>query len=192
MAGTRQSPRPDRRVERTRTALASAFHRLILDRGDRAIAVSDIIELANVGRSTFYEHYAGVDDLLMQSLQGPFGLLVHGSLASDADPALASVLDHFWENRRVGGALLAGDAHRLAQRQLVACFERALSARWPLGDGDGGAGRRKVVAVQLAAGHLAVIAAWLGGRLSVSAEEIALVLRGATRAATQALFEGAT
>src|SRR6266404_7607300 len=48
----------DRRTERTRAALMSAFLELILSRGYEAVAIADIIRKANVGRSTFYLHYA--------------------------------------------------------------------------------------------------------------------------------------
>src|SRR3954471_23814217 len=72
---TRTAPRPDRRVERSRTALRNAFHQLVLERGYDAIAVADVTELANVGRSTFYQHYAGLDDLLTQSLAEIFAAL---------------------------------------------------------------------------------------------------------------------
>jgi AcrR family transcriptional regulator len=53
----------DRRVTRTRTLLQDALIALIPERGYAAITVEDICEKANVGRSTFYTHYAGKDEL---------------------------------------------------------------------------------------------------------------------------------
>ncbi|RUW95783.1 TetR family transcriptional regulator, partial [Mesorhizobium sp. M8A.F.Ca.ET.059.01.1.1] len=49
----------DRRVARTRALLQDALIALIPERGYAAITVEDICEKANVGRSTFYTHYAG-------------------------------------------------------------------------------------------------------------------------------------
>lgn len=53
----------DRRVARTRATLQHALNSLILKKRYEAITIKDICEAANVGRSTFYAHYTGKDDL---------------------------------------------------------------------------------------------------------------------------------
>jgi AcrR family transcriptional regulator len=59
----------DRRVARTRAMLQQAHISLILKKGYDAITVDDICNAANVGRSTFYAHYTGKDDLRRSELQ---------------------------------------------------------------------------------------------------------------------------
>jgi AcrR family transcriptional regulator len=54
----------DRRTARTRCALHDALIALILRKGYEAVTVRDIIDEADVGRSTFYAHYTGKEDLL--------------------------------------------------------------------------------------------------------------------------------
>jgi len=54
----------DRRVERTRQLLQDALVSLILENGYQKITIQDIIDRANVGRSTFYSHYRDKEDLL--------------------------------------------------------------------------------------------------------------------------------
>ena len=54
----------DRRVERTRHLLRDALVSLILEKGYQKITVQDIIDRANIGRSTFYSHYRDKEDLL--------------------------------------------------------------------------------------------------------------------------------
>lgn len=44
--------RPDRRVLRTRKLLQEALIALVLEKGYEAVTVQDIIDRANVGRST--------------------------------------------------------------------------------------------------------------------------------------------
>ena len=62
-------PSGDRRVARTRAALHSALMSLILRRRYEAISIQEICDTANVARSTFYDHYAGKDDLKRDGLE---------------------------------------------------------------------------------------------------------------------------
>lgn len=55
----------DRRVQRTRGILSEALISLIIEKGYEEITVQNIIDRANVGRSTFYAHYRDKDDLLL-------------------------------------------------------------------------------------------------------------------------------
>lgn len=59
----------DRRAARTRKALHQALLSLILRKGYDAVSVQDIIDEADVGRSTFYAHYTGKEDLLRGGFQ---------------------------------------------------------------------------------------------------------------------------
>jgi AcrR family transcriptional regulator len=185
MAETRASPKGDRRVRRSRAALTSAFNRLVLERGYETLAVADVARLADVGRSTFYEHYAGLDDLLVQSLGRQFAVLAQGSLGAVPNPAMTGMLLHVWENRRMASALLTGDASRGLQALLTEQFEAALSGM-PTKTGTDEAFRTKLLAIQFAAGHFAVLRAWLSGRLSASAEQMAEALRSSCRGAAGA------
>jgi len=54
----------DRRVNRTRQTLNDALIALILERGWEEVTVQHICERANIGRSTFYTHFADKEDLL--------------------------------------------------------------------------------------------------------------------------------
>ena len=57
--------KPDRRVKRTRELLQQALIDLVSERGYAAITIQDIVDRANVGRTTFYLHFNGKDDLFM-------------------------------------------------------------------------------------------------------------------------------
>ncbi len=56
---------PDRRVRRTKQRLNDALESLIIEKGYDKITVQDLIDRADVGRSTFYAHYETKDDLLV-------------------------------------------------------------------------------------------------------------------------------
>ena len=86
----------DRRVRKTRRSLHEALVTLILERGWDAVSVRDVCERADVGRSTFYVHFADKENLLLSgfdelheameqvrsSAKVPFGFL--GPLAAHA------------------------------------------------------------------------------------------------------------
>ncbi|WP_067863526.1 TetR/AcrR family transcriptional regulator [Nocardia shimofusensis] len=57
----------DRRVRRTRTQLHRALIELMLERDYARISVRDILDRADIGRSTFYTHFRDKDDLLLVS-----------------------------------------------------------------------------------------------------------------------------
>ncbi len=60
--------RNDRRVQRTRQALHQALTEIILEKRYDKITVQDIIDRADVGRSTFYAHFLDKDDLLVKGV----------------------------------------------------------------------------------------------------------------------------
>jgi AcrR family transcriptional regulator len=55
----------DRRTNRTKQTLHDALIKLILEKHYDLITVQDIIDQANVGRSTFYVHFRDKEDLLV-------------------------------------------------------------------------------------------------------------------------------
>lgn len=59
----------DRRVRKTRQLLREALMELTLERGYDHVTVQDILNRADVGRSTFYAHYRDKDDLLVNEFE---------------------------------------------------------------------------------------------------------------------------
>jgi AcrR family transcriptional regulator len=60
--------RRDRRVEQSRVRLHQSLVALILERGWDRVSVQDVCARAEVGRSTFYAHFADKEDLLVSGL----------------------------------------------------------------------------------------------------------------------------
>ena len=59
----------DRRIGRTRKLLQDALVSLIQEKDYDAITVQDLLDRANVGRSTFYSHFLDKDMLLFSGLE---------------------------------------------------------------------------------------------------------------------------
>jgi AcrR family transcriptional regulator len=56
--------RTDRRVAKTKAAICQALNDLMLEKKYANITIQDIIDRANVGRTTFYSHFMDKDELL--------------------------------------------------------------------------------------------------------------------------------
>lgn len=63
------TPKIDRRIRRTQQLLHEALINLILEKGYEDITVQDIIDRADVGRSTFYAHFLDKDDLFIKGFE---------------------------------------------------------------------------------------------------------------------------
>ena len=55
-------PKMDRRVERTRESLQKALIELIAEQGYDSITIQEIVDRADLGRTTFYLHYNSKDE----------------------------------------------------------------------------------------------------------------------------------
>ena len=102
--------RLDRRVRRTRELLRAALLALITEKGYARITVQDIIDRADVGRSTFYAHFRDKEDLLFYGLEELRGAFHPGEAgAADARPRGQSptlaVFEHFAAHREVWKAM---------------------------------------------------------------------------------------
>lgn len=120
----------DRRVRRTTGALHRALFELISERGYDRISVQDIIDRADVGRSTFYSHFRDKDDLLLSSLD----LLTadldrHLPDAEAGGPVLPSrgLFDHIEQQHHIFEGLFRSRAIDVVERETRGMLEaRAL------------------------------------------------------------------
>jgi AcrR family transcriptional regulator len=179
--------KPDRRTERSRSALMGAFIHIVLSEGYDAVTVERIVERANVGRSTFYMHYRGKEDILKQSMTRPSSHLA-AVVGRGAKPeALLPVLEHFLEQRRANRVFLDWPIRPIWVRCLAEMIEPGLAAAvrharvrpiLPL----------KLIALQIAEAQIALVAHWLLGAAAVKSEAVAEALVAETRALVAALL----
>lgn len=180
-----QSDGGDRRVQRSRAAITAAFTELAFERGYPNIGVSDVAKRADVGRSTLYTHFSGMDDVLAHSLDIHLITIARCTVKEKLDPALTQVVGHFWQQRRVARTILSGEAGVAIARRLVYRIEEALLELRAASRCRPGL-PLSLVAEQLAAGQLAVLARWLGGRVTASHDQVAQLLHRTTYAAALA------
>ena len=85
------SDKSDRRSQRSRQLLSQALVQLIQEKDYSSITVSDIIERANVGRSTFYTHYSDKDGLLLDQMDRVIAFLSQDSSQPQEFPYFPSL-----------------------------------------------------------------------------------------------------
>ncbi|MBG0823284.1 TetR/AcrR family transcriptional regulator [Planomonospora sp. ID91781] len=98
----------DRRVRRTRRAVQDALVDAIVDKGYDAVTVTDLIERADIGRSTFYSHFTGKQDVLFHTIDELVDQLGSARPATPEEMFTFSLplLEHVDEQRHLVRALL--------------------------------------------------------------------------------------
>lgn len=192
-AEARGAPRDDRRSRRTRRLLGDAFVALLQEQRYDTITVQEIIDRANVGRSTFYAHYLDKEDLLQSEIAGVverLGTHMDGAPGgARLIPSLA-LLRHLQERQDLYRALARGraiePALRAMREQLSRHAEARLAALLPAGRTP--APPLPVVAQHVAGALLALFGWWLERDMPEPAEQIDAyfldLVRPTVRAAT--------
>lgn len=173
---------PDRRVARTQKALRDALHSLIRERDYGDIAVKQILDRANVGRTAFYAYFRDKDDLLASTIQdmiGPFHapeMELGGSVAERllcfSLPIFQHHDRHRWTAALKMGPSARGILHEHLRKSLVGLIgQRAKKIRHEK--------RRELCSIPtsllveyLAATFILVLEWWLETRSPLSADEV--------------------
>jgi AcrR family transcriptional regulator len=189
----------DRRIERTRRSLLEALFSLIQEKGFDAVTVQDIIDRANVGRSTFYVHFVDKEDLLIQAMD-PFSadlkerqrkaLREGGASAQRAFAFSHELFTHADGHRDVFRAVVGKQSALILQRHFqriqVDLVREEVRALWPAGATT--PALLDAVVQSVAGALFGLLAWWIDGKRRVSVDEVSALFRGmalsAVRAAT--------
>jgi AcrR family transcriptional regulator len=170
----------DRRVQRTRADLKSAFVQLVLTRGYAAVTAAEISRRANIGRSTFYLHYTGKQQLLEETLKSPSAGLaacVNGDLTVQQ---LVPLLEHFHSQRSVNRVFFESPMRQVWVASLAGLIEpRLMPAR---GGSTSPRIPRSLAALIVAEMQIALVTHWLRRNVHVKAEVVAEQMIRATHA----------
>lgn len=163
----------DRRRQRTRNALHSAFVELLLEQGYESLKIGTVADRANVGRSTFYEHYRTKHDLLRASIVGPFSILADLVSPAVSTGAVTTLLQHFRDHQQVARVLLTWPTRPLLSHTLAHLIVERLKRR------PAGFPRilLEVIARQIADAQLSLVESWVQGRPRLDLDVAADALR---------------
>ena len=108
----------DRRITKTRKAIYAAFLQLLNQKNFETITVQEIIDLADVGRSTFYSHYESKELLLDELCRYLFHHLFEREENINIEAYLTHIFLHFKKNQdHVTSLLFSKNDYFLRQLQ---------------------------------------------------------------------------
>ena len=129
----------DSRQQKTRAAIFRAFNKLLEEKHVNNITVQEILDKANVGRSTFYSHFETKDALLKEMCTDIFDHIFSHELRSETSHDFSSsdhglrekithLLYHLKDNKGNVLGILSGESGDLFMRYfkeyLVTMFEQ--------------------------------------------------------------------
>lgn len=186
------SDKQDRRSQRTRHLLSEALVELIREKGYNTITVSDIIDRANVGRSTFYAHYRDKDDLFVGELDRVIDVLgrdmAHESHEKNSYFPSRGLFRHVGEEYELYKALVWSSGIDL----LIKRMQKSLSKRIEQGLQE--SGREfdvpiPILANFIAGSFLTLLKWWLENKMIYSPEQMDEIFRKLTTPGIEAAID---
>ena len=168
----------DRRVQRTRKLLQDALISMMIEKGYEATTVQHIIDRADVGRATFYAHFADKETLLISRLEDLRSFLSERQRQAPGTLAFSlAMLEHARNHLPVWTAIVGRNsgahvAQRIQQMiaELSAVDLRALSFK-------GTPAQRDLAGQFIAGAFMAVLIWWLGQGAQRPPDEVDALLR---------------
>ena len=114
----------DRRIQKTRALLHEALGSLIREKPYDEIAVKEILDRANVGRSTFYMHFRDKDELLASGIYDMLQGLHHSELPMTGKKHerlirfSLPVFEHIQRHRQLGAAGMGARGRAILHERL--------------------------------------------------------------------------
>lgn len=170
----------DRRVRKTRQALQEALITLILERGYEALTVQDILDRANVGRSTFYAHFYDLEDLLQSEfevLQAEFEQhIAQAPQQGDDIWAISRLMfQHAQAYRRLYQAVVGKSSEKIIQTQLKHYLSLQIRAKLQISWGKNDAITLDMLENYLVTAFMGLLKWWLDKDLPYTAAQIAQI-----------------
>ena len=171
----------DLKVARTRQAIFAAVEQLV-NSGNTAVTVSDIVRSAQISRSAFYTHFAGIDELAIALLSGAFSEIGDSDLElrraasipgiDAARIAVSRLVDHMVRYRSLYIAVLGLPQSSSAYDRAVAEFALHVRETSVLVSGIPADVNVDDAAHFVASGSFALMMRWLRSAHAPSTEEM--------------------
>ena len=168
----KKQKRTDKRVVRTQRLLREALIALTLERGWDEVSVLDVCERSDVGRSTFYVHFADKEELLLSGYDALRGHLhqIRGEKKGEL-AFIDELVAHAKGNLPLFRAIVGKRSGAVVQRRFRDLVLELVSA--DLEEHQGPAPGRELVARYLSGAFVEMLLYWLDHPTQVKSEVIA-------------------
>lgn len=156
----------------TRAQILATFNRLLLEGETDRPNVAQIVAEAGVARSTFYDHFAGIEALFDESLSILLRRVASCLVGDCGREEMVWLLAHIWENRERGRDILAGPGSRRTEGLLTRLLLEQLNGR----------DEARLHSILIAGTVMAALGAWVTGRLASEPSTLADRLVSTARA----------
>lgn len=168
----------DSRSRRTRDALGDALVGLMQERPFKSITVQEVLDRAEVGRSTFYTHYRDKDDLFLSDVEDFWemmsSMLERSGEKSNRVAPVRELFAHVAEAKSFRESLAAAgkvnDVMELGQGQFARAIEQRLITL--SGGEENKPGQFAATSHALAGALFSSLTWWIDRRMPVSAAEM--------------------
>jgi AcrR family transcriptional regulator len=171
----------DRRVSRTHRSLREALVSLVLEKGYESVTVQEIAARADVGRSTFYAHFVGKEELLLsgfdvleRQLMQP-GRAAGGRRAGERLAFTRGLFEHVHEHRSLYRAIVGRRSGTMVQHRMRLLLQKLLRAE--LSGEEAGAVPLEAAVHFLAGAFLGHVAWWLDYQARLTPAEAEAIFR---------------
>jgi AcrR family transcriptional regulator len=188
----------DRRSQRTRRFLTHALLQLMLEKRYDKITVQDIIDRANVGRSTFYAHYLDKEDLLTSQFEEVLDYFSHhlevGEGNNNPRMSVKALFRHAQEFQPVYNAMVWGRGIELLYQQGQAFLCKRIEADLAV---MAEASRQPTVPTTILATYIAstlvtLLRWWLENKMPYSVERMDEIFQQLVMPSVQSAFSPST
>ena len=173
----------DRRQRKTRAAVFEAFTELLEKKSYSRITVQEILDRADVGRTTFYAHFETKDALLNALCGELFDHIIHDALDREHTHGLYPeqeqevsvffhVLAHLQENDRNILRLLSGESRELFLEYFKTGMKEVVKKQFPGVRRQDGAIPREFAVNHIAGSFIEMVCWWIEGGMRYTPRQL--------------------
>lgn len=189
ISGLRAESTVDPRAARTRQGIVDAVTRL-RSRSSGDLAVTDIVREAAISRSSFYAHFAGLDELAIELLRRDFASVAPIAASGTAETRESAresylrLVEHFSTQQSIYSSALGLPLSRRAYDEVIASYAEQLMASFAPATAKVAESadaptatvsadvRVRVAATYVAGGTVMLLGSWIAGELPLGKEEL--------------------
>lgn len=189
----------DRRIRKTQKLLQDALMSLVREKPYDEIVVKEILDRANVGRSTFYTHFKDKDELLASGMQDLLRTVQAAELPAPGKPPermirfSLPVLEHIHRHREAGAAGMGARGrailHQYLQKVLTDLIADDVRKALPRRRNNAGQTPPELLAQYVASTFVLVLNWWVESNGALRPKDVDSLFRALTLPTLMACLE---